>query len=83
MPLPAQEDNRAGERVAVDGRKRGAADFALWKSAKPGEPTWESPWGTGRPGEGEGERGAGVSGIVTGNVGDIVEWGVVVMKVGG
>lgn len=46
----SQEDNRAGERVAVDGRKRGAADFALWKSAKPGEPTWDSPWGPGRPG---------------------------------
>ena len=45
-----QEDNRAGERVAVDDRKRGAADFALWKGAKPGEPTWESPWGVGRPG---------------------------------
>lgn len=46
----AQEDNRAGERVAVDDRKRGAADFALWKAAKPGEPTWDSPWGPGRPG---------------------------------
>lgn len=45
-----QEDNRAGERVAVDERKRGPADFALWKGAKPGEPTWESPWGPGRPG---------------------------------
>ncbi len=31
-------------------RKKSAADFALWKSAKPGEPSWESPWGTGRPG---------------------------------
>jgi cysteinyl-tRNA synthetase len=46
----SQEDNRAGERVAVDGRKRGAADFALWKAAKPGEPSWPSPWGPGRPG---------------------------------
>jgi cysteinyl-tRNA synthetase len=46
----SQEDNRAGERVAVDGRKRGAADFALWKAAKPGEPSWPSPWGSGRPG---------------------------------
>jgi cysteinyl-tRNA synthetase len=46
----SQEDNRAGERVAVDDRKRGAADFALWKAAKPGEPTWDSPWGPGRPG---------------------------------
>ncbi|KIY97033.1 cysteinyl-tRNA synthetase [Monoraphidium neglectum] len=45
-----QEDNRAGERVAVDGRKRSPADFALWKSVKPGEPSWESPWGAGRPG---------------------------------
>ncbi|XP_068667206.1 cysteine--tRNA ligase, chloroplastic/mitochondrial-like isoform X2 [Aristolochia californica] len=44
------EDNRAGERVAVDSRKRHPADFALWKSAKPGEPCWESPWGPGRPG---------------------------------
>jgi cysteinyl-tRNA synthetase len=46
----AEEDNRAGERVAVDERKRGASDFVLWKSAKPGEPTWASPWGPGRPG---------------------------------
>ncbi|GAB2275426.1 hypothetical protein Dimus_010182 [Dionaea muscipula] len=44
------EDNRAGERVAVDSRKRNPADFALWKSAKKGEPFWESPWGPGRPG---------------------------------
>ncbi|GAX78750.1 hypothetical protein CEUSTIGMA_g6187.t1 [Chlamydomonas eustigma] len=46
----AQEDNRAGERVDVDSRKRGPADFALWKSAKAGEPNWPSPWGPGRPG---------------------------------
>mgnify|MGYP002389773967 CR=1 FL=1 len=52
---PWQEDNRAGERVAVDDRKRGPADFALWKAAKPGEPTWYSPWGPGRPGEFEGD----------------------------
>jgi len=45
-----QEDNRAGERVAVDDRKKNPADFALWKTAKPGEPTWTSPWGEGRPG---------------------------------
>jgi len=45
-----QEDNRAGERVAVDARKRGPADFALWKASKPGEPSWPSPWGPGRPG---------------------------------
>lgn len=44
------EDNRAGERVAVDSRKQHPADFALWKSAKAGEPCWESPWGPGRPG---------------------------------
>ena len=44
------EDNRAGERVAVDARKKNPADFALWKAAKPGEPTWDSPWGAGRPG---------------------------------
>ncbi|CAI9096160.1 OLC1v1032244C2 [Oldenlandia corymbosa var. corymbosa] len=43
-------DNRAGERVAVDSRKRNPADFALWKAAKPEEPSWESPWGPGRPG---------------------------------
>jgi len=45
-----QDDNRAGERVAVDARKKSPADFALWKAAKPGEPTWDSPWGPGRPG---------------------------------
>ena len=39
-----------GARVSVDERKRSPADFALWKSAKPGEPWWESPWGKGRPG---------------------------------
>ncbi|XP_024023242.1 cysteine--tRNA ligase 2, cytoplasmic [Morus notabilis] len=44
------ENNRAGERVAVDSRKRNPADFALWKAAKPGEPSWDSPWGPGRPG---------------------------------
>jgi len=44
------EDNRAGERVAVDSRKKNPADFALWKTAKPGEPCWNSPWGQGRPG---------------------------------
>ena len=41
---------RAGERVAVDRDKRDPLDFVLWKAAKPGEPSWESPWGTGRPG---------------------------------
>lgn len=44
------EDNRAGERVAVDSRKKNPADFALWKSVKEGEPFWDSPWGPGRPG---------------------------------
>lgn len=44
------EDMRAGERVDVDERKKGPFDFALWKSAKPGEPSWDSPWGLGRPG---------------------------------
>ena len=45
-----QDDNRAGERVVIDGRKKNPADFALWKSAKPNEPKWDSPWGLGRPG---------------------------------
>jgi len=40
----------AGARVEVDERKRSPLDFALWKSSKPGEPIWESPWGAGRPG---------------------------------
>ncbi|NDU86051.1 MAG: cysteine--tRNA ligase [Ferrovum sp.] len=44
------EDLRAGERVARDGFKRDPLDFVLWKSAKPGEPQWPSPWGPGRPG---------------------------------
>ena len=44
------EDLRAGERVEVDTYKRDPLDFVLWKSAKPGEPAWESPWGLGRPG---------------------------------
>jgi cysteinyl-tRNA synthetase len=44
------EDLVAGERVAVDERKRAPGDFALWKAAKPGEPSWDSPWGKGRPG---------------------------------
>ena len=44
------EDMQAGARVEVDGRKHHPMDFALWKSAKPGEPFWESPWGKGRPG---------------------------------
>jgi cysteinyl-tRNA synthetase len=40
----------AGARVGVDERKRDPRDFALWKAAKPGEPSWPSPWGPGRPG---------------------------------
>lgn len=40
----------AGARVEVDSRKCDPLDFALWKAAKPGEPTWDSPWGPGRPG---------------------------------
>ncbi|KAK4843937.1 hypothetical protein QYF36_014565 [Acer negundo] len=44
------EHNRAGERVAVDSRKRNPADFVQWKAAKNGEPSWDSPWGHGRPG---------------------------------
>jgi cysteinyl-tRNA synthetase len=46
----ALDDLRAGARVEVDERKRDPLDFALWKAAKPGEPSWESPWGHGRPG---------------------------------
>ena len=44
------EQMLAGARVEVDTRKRNPMDFALWKSAKPGEPKWPSPWGEGRPG---------------------------------
>ena len=44
------EDLQAGARVEVDERKRHPMDFALWKSSKPDEPSWESPWGAGRPG---------------------------------
>jgi cysteinyl-tRNA synthetase len=43
-------DLRAGARVEVDEAKNDPLDFVLWKSAKPGEPAWDSPWGTGRPG---------------------------------
>jgi cysteinyl-tRNA synthetase len=43
-------DLRAGARVEVDLSKRDPLDFVLWKSAKPGEPAWDSPWGRGRPG---------------------------------
>jgi cysteinyl-tRNA synthetase len=44
------EDLRAGARVEVDSAKHDPLDFVLWKSAKPGEPAWPSPWGEGRPG---------------------------------
>jgi len=45
-----KEEMMAGARVEVDERKRNPLDFALWKNSKEGEPSWESPWGTGRPG---------------------------------
>ncbi len=44
------DDMRAGVRKEADDRKEDPMDFALWKSAKPGEPSWDSPWGPGRPG---------------------------------
>lgn len=44
------DELRSGYRIEVDERKADPLDFALWKTAKPGEPTWESPWGPGRPG---------------------------------
>lgn len=44
------EDLRAGERVEVDLAKKHPMDFVLWKTTKPGEPSWPSPWGDGRPG---------------------------------
>ncbi len=44
------DDLRAGERVDVDSNKKDAMDFVLWKSVKPNEPHWDSPWGKGRPG---------------------------------
>jgi len=44
------KDMKAGARVDIDKRKRSPFDFALWKSSKPGEPVWDSPWGKGRPG---------------------------------
>jgi cysteinyl-tRNA synthetase len=44
------KDLRAGARVEIDAAKRDPLDFVLWKAAKPGEPSWESPWGPGRPG---------------------------------
>jgi cysteinyl-tRNA synthetase len=44
------EEMQAGARIAPGELKRNPMDFALWKAAKPGEPSWESPWGAGRPG---------------------------------
>jgi len=47
MPL---EDLEAGARIEVNSVKEDPMDFALWKASKPGEPSWKSPWGEGRPG---------------------------------
>ncbi len=44
------DDLKSGIRVEVDDNKEDALDFALWKAKKPGEPSWDSPWGSGRPG---------------------------------
>ncbi len=44
------EDMISGARIAVNDNKRNPLDFTLWKLAKPGEPSWDSPWGAGRPG---------------------------------
>ncbi|MCK5227603.1 MAG: cysteine--tRNA ligase, partial [Desulfobulbaceae bacterium] len=44
------EDMQAGARVSINENKENPLDFALWKGSKPGEPTWDSPWGPGRPG---------------------------------
>jgi cysteinyl-tRNA synthetase len=44
------QEAMSGTRIEEDARKENVADFALWKSAKPGEPAWDSPWGPGRPG---------------------------------
>jgi cysteinyl-tRNA synthetase len=44
------DDLQAGARVQIDHAKRDPLDFVLWKHAKPGEPSWDSPWGAGRPG---------------------------------
>jgi cysteinyl-tRNA synthetase len=44
------EEMQAGARVEIDEKKEYPLDFALWKASKPGEPSWESPWGKGRPG---------------------------------
>ena len=44
------DEMQAGARVSINEKKEHPMDFALWKGSKPGEPTWESPWGPGRPG---------------------------------
>jgi cysteinyl-tRNA synthetase len=44
------DDLKAGVRIEVDEHKKSPLDFALWKGTKPGEPSWDSPWGPGRPG---------------------------------
>ncbi|HET6756273.1 MAG TPA: cysteine--tRNA ligase [Burkholderiales bacterium] len=44
------DDLRAGERVDLDPHKKDPLDFVLWKAAKPEEPAWDAPWGSGRPG---------------------------------
>jgi len=44
------EDMLAGARISINEQKRNPMDFVLWKGSKPGEPTWDSPWGPGRPG---------------------------------
>jgi cysteinyl-tRNA synthetase len=50
LALQPLDELRAGARVDVEKEKRSPLDFVLWKKAKPGEPTWPSPWGDGRPG---------------------------------
>lgn len=44
------EDMQAGARITINEKKTHPMDFALWKNSKPGEPAWQSPWGSGRPG---------------------------------
>src|SRR3954454_14936606 len=50
LPRQSIDSLRAGARVETIEEKRSSVDFALWKKAKPGEPSWPSPWGDGRPG---------------------------------
>ena len=50
LALQPLDSLRAGARVEANDEKRSPLDFALWKKAKPGEPSWPSPWGAGRPG---------------------------------